>query len=291
VTSSVDHQELHGRAAAYVLGALTPDERAEFRAHLSECAACAAEVLSFAPVVGALAHAAPPVDPPAVVRERVMSRVLQPLAQPVSTVSGPAAARALGPADELRKSRAPAAAGRSGLAQWLVAAASIAVAVGFGAYAVQLRGRVVALEQRLREITLRADASERQLAAVRQTAAEAQGLVVVLASSDLVRVELAGQAPAPQASGRAFWSRSNGLIFTASNLPPLPGGRTYQLWIVTPRVPVSAGLLKPGERGDVHAVFAPPRDVGTVAALAVTLEPEGGVPAPTGEKYLVGLAN
>jgi hypothetical protein len=29
----------------------------------------------------------------------------------------------------------------------------------------------------------------------------------------------------------------------------------------------------------------------TLAALAVTNEPEGGVPAPTGEKYLVGLAH
>jgi anti-sigma-K factor RskA len=272
VTSSIDHQELRSRAAGYVLGALSPDERAEFAAHLSECADCAAEVHSFAPVVAALAHAAPPVAPAVVLRERVLARVLQPLAPPIP------------------KPRAPAAGARYAVAQGLLAATSLAAAVGFGTYAFHLRGRVGALEQRLRDITLRADASERQLAAVRQTVAEAQGFVVVLAASDLVRVELAGQRPAPQASARAFWSRSSGLIFTASNLPPLPGGRIYQLWLVTPNAPVSAGLLKPGERGDVHAVFAPPRGVVTVAALAVTNEPEGGVPAPTGEKYLVGLA-
>ena len=114
---------------------------------------------------------------------------------------------------------------------------------------------------------------------------------MVLASSDLIRVDLTGQASAPMATARAFWSRSRGLIFTASSLPPLPAGRTYQLWIVTPDAPVSAGLLRPGERGDVHAVFSTPRDVVRVAAVAVTVEPDGGVPAPTGEKYLVGLAN
>jgi anti-sigma-K factor RskA len=114
---------------------------------------------------------------------------------------------------------------------------------------------------------------------------------VVLASSDLIRVDLAGQPSAPQARARAFWSRSRGLIFTASNLPPLPTGRTYQVWIVTPDAPLSAGLLRPGDRGDVHAVFTTPPDVATVAAVAVTIEPNGGVPAPTGEKYLVGLAN
>ena len=116
-------------------------------------------------------------------------------------------------------------------------------------------------------------------------------LVVVLASSDLIRVDLAGQPSAPQARARAFWSRSRGLIFTASNLPPLPAGRTYQVWIVTPDAPLSAGLLRPGDGGDVHAVFTTPRDVARVAAVAVTIEPDGGVPAPTGEKYLVGLAN
>jgi anti-sigma-K factor RskA len=273
VTSSNDHQELHNRAAGYVLEALAPDERAEFAAHLSECADCAAEVYSFAPVMAALAHAAPPVDPALVLRERVRSRVLEPSAQPAP------------------KPRAPAAAALNAVAPGWLAAASLAAAVGLGAYAFHLRGRVGELDQRLRDITLRADDSERQLAAVRQTVAEAQGFVVVLAASDLVRVELAGQSPAPQASARAFWSRSSGLIFTASNLPPLPGGRIYQLWIVTPTAPVSAGLLKPGEKGDVHAVFAPLRGVVTMAALAVTIEPEGGVPAPTGEKYLVGLAH
>ena len=150
---------------------------------------------------------------------------------------------------------------------------------------------IASLEQRVREISARANTSEQELTSVRQTAAEAQTLVVVLASSDLIRVDLAGQPSAPQARARAFWSRSRGLIFTASNLPPLPAGRTYQVWIVTPDAPVSAGLLRPGDRGDVHAVFTTPRDVARVAAVAVTIEPEGGVPAPTGEKYLVGLAN
>jgi anti-sigma-K factor RskA len=35
----------------------------------------------------------------------------------------------------------------------------------------------------------------------------------------------------------------------------------------------------------------PPNTPAQVAALAVTLEPAGGVPAPTGDKYLVGLSS
>ena len=106
-----------------------------------------------------------------------------------------------------------------------------------------------------------------------------------------MRVELAGQPVAPRAFARAFWSRSRGLVFTASNLPPLASGRTYQLWIVNGQTPVGAGLLKPDADGIVHAVFTTPSDLAKAVAIAVTIEPDGGVPAPTGDKYLVGLVN
>jgi anti-sigma-K factor RskA len=288
VITDLDHDELNGRAAAYVLGALDPAENAEFRAHLSECAPCASAVTSLFSVASALAHAAPPATPSQAVRDRVLERIAsvdaaQPLAWPV-----PAAAAA--PRDNSRTSRGSESRRRS-LTRWLPLAAALLIAVALGVDGVRLRGRVASLEQRVRDIGARANTSEQELTSVRETAAEAQMIVVVLASSDLIRVDLAGQPSAPEARARAFWSRSRGLIFTASNLPPLPAGRTYQVWIVTPEAPLSAGLLRPGDRGDVHAVFTTPRDVARVAAVAVTIEPDGGVPAPTGEKYLVGLAN
>jgi len=55
--------------------------------------------------------------------------------------------------------------------------------------------------------------------------------------------------------------------------------------------PISAGLLKPDASGGVNVVFATPADIPTPVAMAVTIEPDGGVPAPTGDKYLVGLAH
>lgn len=42
-------------AAAYVLGALEPDERAEYETHLEECRRCRADVVDFAPVPSLLA--------------------------------------------------------------------------------------------------------------------------------------------------------------------------------------------------------------------------------------------
>jgi len=150
------------------------------------------------------------------------------------------------------------------IAPWLAAAAALVLAVALAGYVVELR---------------RGARSEQLIAAV-------------LAAPDLARIDLVGQPTAPSASARAFWSRSRGLVFTASNLPVAPAGRVYQLWVLSSQpAPTSAGLLKPDASGRVTATFNTPADLPQPVAMAVTLEPEGGVPAPTGDKYLVGLAN
>lgn len=252
------HDQLADSAALYVLGALSEADRKAFESHLAVCSLCAAEVHSFAQVAEALA-------------------------MPLQSAPDPSVRRAL-----LARVRQPA----RFQASWLAMAASVALAVVLGGYAAQLRGRVSSLEERLRTATLRAEASDRQLADARRVAFEAQSSVAVLASPDLARIDLAGQPVAPSASARAFWSRSRGLVFTASNLPAPAAGRTYQLWVLTAQpAPISAGLLKPDATGRVSVMFATPPDIPQPVAMAVTLEPEGGVPAPTGEKYLVGLAH
>ncbi|MBI3400826.1 MAG: anti-sigma factor [Acidobacteria bacterium] len=260
---------LHELAPLYVIGALPRADRDAFEAHLPTCAQCQQEVRALSPVGEALAYAAPDVEPPADLRRRVLA-----------SVGGTSSARAVVTA-------MPAARATSPL--WgLATAASLLLAVVLGGYAVQLRGRVAALEGRLVEALARVDASERLVAEARKAASDAQVSLVVLTAPDMARVELAGQAVAPGASARAFWSRSRGLVFTASNLPALPPGRTYQVWIVTAPAPVSAGLMKPDANGVVNAIFTSPANVARPTAMAVTIEPDGGVPAPTGAMYLVG---
>jgi hypothetical protein len=174
------------------------------------------------------------------------------------------------------------------LIPWLAAAASLALALGLTIYTGQLRTRIGVLEGELRDARARADATERQMADAQRAAAGAQVSVAVLTAPDVARVDLAGQPVAPTASARAFWSRSRGMVFTASNLPALPPGRTYQLWVVTAQAPISAGLLAPDAAGNVSETFNTPQDIPQPVAIAVTIEPAGGVPAPTGERYLIG---
>ena len=214
------------------------------------------------PILQGLGQAVPQVDPPIALRARVLESV---------------------------GTRPPARLTTTRPVAWQFAtAASLALAAGLTLYTGQLRGRVSLLEGELRDTRARADAADQRTTEVQRTAAGAQSAVAVLTAPDAARVDLAGQPAAPQASARAFWSRSRGMVFTAANLPPLPAGRTYQLWVVTAQAALSAGLLAPDAQGSVNATFSTPPDIPQPVAMAVTIEPAGGVPAPTGERYLVG---
>ena len=252
------HGDVQANAAAYVLGSLDAGDRAAFEAHLATCSECTAEVHSFRGVTDALARAVPERTPRAELRDRVLG-----------TFSTAAAAPA--------KARATAYGARS----WLPLAASIVLTVAVGVYAARLQGRVNDLETRLEQAVLQASTAERAMADARRVATELQSSMGVLAAPDLVRIDLAGQTTAPRANARALWSRARGMVFAVSDLPPLPAGRVYQVWVVTAQAPISAGLMTPDPAGGGLTYFMTPPDIPAPTAVAVTLEPAGGVPAPT----------
>lgn len=154
---------------------------------------------------------------------------------------------------------------------WLPLAAAMVIAVGAALFALTLQRRGAALEEDARQLN-----------------SALQSSMAVLAAPDLVRIELFGQPPAPSATGRALWSRARGMVFMSSALPPPPSGRIYQIWVVTEPGPISAGLLDADLAAGARAFFATPPDIPSPIAVAVTIEPAGGVPAPTGPAVLAG---
>jgi anti-sigma-K factor RskA len=251
------HDELKANAAGYVLGSLDPDERRAFESHLHGCTECSAEVASLRPVVGALATAVPQVTPRTELRDRILSGI------------GAGADQEAGQGAGLKTRPYTAHERKSPAAlTWLPLAAAIVIAVGAAVY-------VARLQRQMGELQVRFD--------------QAQATTAVLAAPDLARIDLQGQSVAPDARARALWSRSRGLVFTAANLPPAPEGKAYQVWVVTAQAPISAGLLTPDSSGIGTQYYMTPADIAPPVAVAVTLEPAGGVPAPTGERYLVGM--
>jgi anti-sigma-K factor RskA len=270
------HDDLMQLAPAYALGALEGDDRRAFEAHLAECAICAAEVRSLAAVTTGLAQTVPQLSPRPELRNRVLTTV-------GANVIGPTPHRTA----VATASRKPV----STLASWLPFAAILALAAGLAVYGRDQRARMRDLEARVDQSAAAARAAQQALVEARRDGANAQTAIGVLGAPDLVRIDLRGEAAAPQASARALWSRERGMVFTATNLPPLPAGRVYQVWVVTTDPnPISAGLLAPDASGSGVGVFMTPPDIAQPTAVAVTMSPAGGVAAPIGDRYLIGLA-
>jgi anti-sigma-K factor RskA len=277
------HEELRELAGSYALDAVSEGERRLIETHLDVCPECTGDVAALRATATELAYSAPLRRAPASLRAKVLARAVEPAAAvPFAREATPQASVPV---------PVPAPAGTSA---WWYTAAAILAAVLVGGYALTLRAHIGFLDQALRESRAQTAAAERQLSDAQAQLARAQTemrrvnlTTGILASADVVKVDLKGEAPAAQALGRAFYSPSRGVLFTANGLPALPASQVYQLWVVTKAgQPVSAGLLAPDAEGRALVLAEPTAE--SPAAFAVTVEPAGGVPAPTGARVLLG---
>jgi hypothetical protein len=73
--SDNDHDRWHDDVAAYMLGALEPEEAAELERHAEDCERCRSEMRWLTAAVEALPEAVERVEPPRQLRDRVMAEV------------------------------------------------------------------------------------------------------------------------------------------------------------------------------------------------------------------------
>jgi anti-sigma-K factor RskA len=131
-------------------------------------------------------------------------------------------------------------------------------------------------------------ASTAEAARLRDSLADNAAVLGALTGPGVRVVELVSSAPS-RPRGRMFWDQVAGRwTFVAHDLPALDPGRTYQLWVITRAgARVSAGTFEPVDgRAIVQATYALDRD--QLGAIAVTEEPAGGVPQPTGTIVIAG---
>jgi anti-sigma-K factor RskA len=260
-----DHDALRELAAPYALGLAGEAERRVFEAHLASCAECQEEVAEIHRISEGIGQLAPQANPPADLRRRIIDAAQQEAVANVARAGVPA------------RSTAP---------WWLAAAASIAALVAGGQWWVTANRLAEAQAELSSTRQLLADAESRRASAERAVSDQASHLAV-LAAPDAFGVSLAGQPASPQATGRVVWSATRGLVFTAANLPALPSGRVYQLWAIASGPPVGVALVSPAATGQADVVASIPNAVAPTT-FALTIEPAGGSPGPTGAMYLLG---
>jgi anti-sigma-K factor RskA len=127
----MSHERFADAAASYLLGALPDEERAAFETHLETCPECRAEVDELRIAAEALPVAAPPMRPPAALKDRIMAEVER--EAELLRSAGPEADRPASQRERRRwRFRLPTPA--------VAALASVALLVGLGAGALLFGG-------------------------------------------------------------------------------------------------------------------------------------------------------
>jgi anti-sigma-K factor RskA len=266
------HSQFEEDFELYEMGVLDGSEKTEFEAQLADSAELRAQRAAARGRLALLALAAPSVAPPPEVRERILESFKARNAQRLEGEQS------------VRPRR------RSWIAAWtpVWAAICLILVVAAAWLAIdnrKLSGRLAELE--LTRAQLEASSRELQVATAR-----AQAALNVLTAPETIQVDLSPTAARPVPHGKAFYNPTGGLLFYTTNLHSLPAGQTYELWLIPAQgSPVGAGVFNTDSRGNGQVILPSLPQGLTAKAFAVTIEPAGGVPAPTGPKVLVGLVS
>jgi anti-sigma-K factor RskA len=241
------HEAMLDVVATYALGALGSADAARVRAHLRDCETCRKEYESFASTTVAIAASAEGSRPSELLKAQIMRAV--------------------------RAEAAPQrrAAGTIVWPAYLVAAACFALAVALSLYNLSLIEQLHGAQTQLAQIQERSSGLVHDLGAERSTLAD-------LMDETARRYDVAG--------GQIVLVR-NHVYITMHDMPQPPKGKVYQAWTL----PKGSKSMVPAQTflPDVHgvAVVALPVQAEDTAAVAVSIEPDGGSKQPTSKPLVV----
>ncbi len=289
----LSHDEAFALLDALAVDSLEGSERAAVEAHAAACETCGPELASLRETFAQLAFTAPPAmasGAEARIHSRLMDRVAAdarakgsaPLRLESASPSVPPPPTPLSMTEERRLISSLA----WRRAEWIAAAASVLLVVSIGLLAALMRDRQ-AVHDALQAELARSAGTRTSNDSLRTLIASRDSMITGLIGRDVAVMSLTSAgAKAPFA--RMFWDTArNTWTLAAHNMPELKSGRTYQLWLVTKTAKISAGTFSPtnGE-AVVRATYPLSRD--SLEAIAVTEEPAGGVPQPTGAIVIAG---
>lgn len=273
-------EEIQEALDAYALGALTTAEARVIEGHVGDCPDCqryldrAVQVVGLLPLAVPLRSASP----------RLRHRILAQAARQASLQTAGRWRRFLP------------------VVLPLAAALVLAVAAGSLAWSVRLQGRAdalhretAALQRQLRfldaqqaDMTGTLVSLSDQFGVYDQMLDEQRAVFTVLASPDVRSVPMVGKGPGKGASGVYFWSRWSGAGGLVCNLPPLPRGKAYHLWLLRDGQAFSGGSFSSWNGLGLHAInFRELGLDGGFTAFGVTIEDAVSPPrAPTSEFIL-----
>jgi len=254
----------------YALGSPDADEKRAIESHLASCAACRRALAEAQGRIALLAFSAPRVAPSPAVKQRLL--------QQIRADESAFAAHS-------RKVPQPSReAERSGFfARWsnavLVPATALLAIATFWLWAQNRR-----LDRDLANMNGTLEQQRRDLK-------DARELAELIESRDTATIELAAQPGRPVGKAHVMYNAKMGMLIYDGELTAAPAAKSYQLWLVPMNgSPISAGVFNPHEGQPDRWMMNLPKGV-AAKAFAITIEPAGGMPHPTGPMVMMGSAS
>jgi anti-sigma-K factor RskA len=265
----MDHKIAFELIESYVFGTLDEAERAAVDAHLlTGCAECVTRLRDVSELSVRLAHAVPQLDVPLRTKERLFERI--------------------------HSTHHPAKATRASWSwlkfAWGTATVATAAAAFFIWQTTELQ-KQVSDTNRLLAATIADTSRLRTEISSYRAEVEKYKDAMMLGEPGVRFVSLAGLNPNPQAFGSVVTKpdKSAGMLYVY-RFPMAPEGKEYQLWGLRDGLPpVSLGMFSVDPTGNAMLNMKAIPESTHIVGFAVTIEPKGGMPQPTGMMYVKGM--
>jgi anti-sigma-K factor RskA len=274
------HEEYKDLLAADALTALDAEDAQALHTHLESCGECRAEIYEWEQAAALIALSARAVEPSDQVRERILATVRAERDQRVRPArDDERAVPSQGSVSRVLPFEPPRRNVWTSLGSFGAIAASL-ILVG-------LLVSLFMLWQQNRSARAELARLSSQMQNTNQELARKQALVSLLTSPGARMTELAGTNVAPSARAMLAYDKSGHAMLMAKGLPVAPAGKAYQLWFIKDGKKMPGKMFTTDAAGDGSLEDQIPAVALGAAVFAITLEPAGGVQAPTGAIYLV----
>jgi anti-sigma-K factor RskA len=266
-------------APLYVIGALDEKTAHDVEAALNSATPEQQRVVArWRDVAALLPQALPLQTPPENLRERLFNRIAEESQQtPIEIAVEESRLKEMAELDEKKVlAFAQPRSVESKTARWILIAATVLLAFTSGYFYKQKADLARVRDDLLRE---RNSLSEELAVSRRQ--------VDDIVSNRTRVIAMIGDET-PQANAKVVWDmKEQQWAVYIFDLPAPPSDKDYQLWYVTKNAKINAAIFRTDSLGrTVLKLTLPPDALAGLAATAVTLEPRGGSPQPTGKFYL-----
>jgi anti-sigma-K factor RskA len=242
------HADFKDMIPARALSALDAQEARALDDHLDDCAECRDELRDWEETAAAMAISTNPMEPSPKVREQLLTEVRKDLEIP-PVIPFRSATRNL----------------------WTSFGSAGAMAAAILVTAL-IAGLIVMW---------------RQYRATQDELAHKNEFIQLVATPGARVTELQGVDLGTGATAKLVYDSAGHAMLMANKLPNVPQGKAYQLWFIVGNNPPMPGkVFVPDNEGKGMMKDEMPRAAIRSAVFAITLEPEGGVTAPTGPIYL-----